>query len=90
MVDLTARCDLTDLPADTCAHCRNLPDLGDETRADRAHLLTLPGWFPALYPGFCSSCGERFDVGAAIRAVNGMPALDGYRAECCGEEAHRG
>jgi hypothetical protein len=85
MPDLTARCDLTDLLAASCAHCRNLPDLGDEAQADRARLLALPGWFAAEYPGYCSSCGERFEAGTAIRSVNGVAGLGGWRAECCAE-----
>jgi hypothetical protein len=76
----TTRCDFTDLPTDSCAHCLGHQDPEHLAAADRARLLTSGhGWFAAQWPGRCEHCGERFEVGAAIR----MQARTGWRAECC-------
>lgn len=72
------RCDLTDLPADMCAHCLGHADTQQQTTADRTRLLTS-GWTVAQWPGTCEHCGDRFAVGAAIRSH--IPT--GWRAECC-------
>lgn len=37
-------------------------------------------WFMAMYPGFCSACGDEFASGEQIRA----DGCGGYLAECCG------
>lgn len=75
-----ARCDLTDLPADMCAHCLGHQDPQQQTLKDRAQLLVSGrGWLVAQWPGACEHCGERFQPGAAIR----MDLPTGWRAECC-------
>jgi hypothetical protein len=74
------RCDFTDLPTDTCAHCLGHVDPEAEARKARAQLFAT-GWYPALYPGTCEHCGERFTPGMAIRME--IPA--GWRAECCAQ-----
>jgi hypothetical protein len=79
---VSARCDFTDLPADSCAHCLGHADPGQQAKAERARLLASGrGWFPALYPGTCEHCGARFEPGAAIRME--IPA--GWRGECCAD-----
>ena len=57
-----ARCELTDLPADSCGHCN-----GAETRA-REDRPQLGPFFAAAYPGSCAGCDEPFEAGAMIRA----------------------
>ncbi|MEV6569967.1 hypothetical protein [Streptomyces sp. NPDC051577] len=74
-----ARCDFTDLPTDTCAHCLGHTDPDTETRREHAALLAGGHWFPALYAGTCEHCGERFVMGTPIR----MEIPDGWRAACC-------
>lgn len=74
------RCDITDLPADMCAHCLGHKDPEQQTLKDRARLLASGrGWIAAQWPGTCEHCGERFQPGAAIR----MDVPAGWRAECC-------
>ncbi|MEU8920372.1 hypothetical protein AB0D10_05450 [Kitasatospora sp. NPDC048545] len=79
-----ARCDLTDLPTDMCAHCLRHTDPDQEAARDRARLLaTGRGWIAAQWPGTCEHCGERFEPGTAIR----MDIPTGWRAECCAPTA---
>jgi hypothetical protein len=78
-----SRCDFTDLPAVSCAHCLGHVDPEQQARKDRAQLLASGrGWFPAQFPGCCEFCGERFEPGTAIR----MEVPSGWRAECCAGE----
>lgn len=42
--------------------------------------LQLSKAFPANFAGICKGCGERFEVGANIRYVEGEVQAD----ECCG------
>lgn len=93
------RCGLTELLAAQC-DCRvhrggQTPQEevdGDRARA-RSRLLGRlgdPRWFAAQYAGTCSTCDERFPVGAAIR-VRGKfdrPAVNdsNWIGECCAEE----
>ncbi|MFJ1657198.1 hypothetical protein [Streptomyces anthocyanicus] len=70
-----ARCEFTDLDAGMCAHCRPPVDEPEPT--------VEPGptgrWFHAVYPGICSSCGQRFTRGTPIR----MRIPEGWTADCC-------
>lgn len=92
------RCELTELLASQCG-CRvhrggQTPqeEADGERRRVRARLLARlgdPRFFAAQYPGVCSTCDDRFEVGAAIR-VRGKfdrPALNdsNWIAECCAE-----
>ena len=83
---MSTRCEKFDLPTDQCAHCLGQADPQREARAYRTRLLASGGWFEALYPGTCESCGERFEAGAAIR-MDMSASLRGWRAECCAEAA---
>lgn len=67
-----ARCDLTDLIKDQCAHCRNVPDPTPKRRP----MATV---FPASYSGDCAGCGSSFDEGEQIRS----DGEGGWLAECC-------
>jgi hypothetical protein len=88
---VTARCDLTELLVEDCAHCRgNDKTIEEQATAERlelrARLLSgavhsITSWFPARYPGHCAGCGTGFGEGTAIRTL----AL-GYLAECCAED----
>lgn len=80
------RCEITDLPADMCAHCLGHIDPERQVLKDRAALLaTARGWIVAQWPGTCERCGERYGAGAAIRASGAirMDVPTGWRAECC-------
>ncbi len=72
----TARCELTELLVDQCAHCRGIPD---------PQPLRLRPAFVALYAGGCYSCGLPYPAGERIRSA----IVDGetvYVAECCWED----
>ncbi len=75
---MTARCDLTDLPADMCA-CRVHSPATQPTVGVVRELLR-PGWFEARYRGQCAGCGEPFAVGAPITRDD---ETGGWLAECC-------
>ncbi|MDJ0342237.1 hypothetical protein QMK19_03425 [Streptomyces sp. H10-C2] len=75
------RCDVTDLDTSMCAHCLGHADPEQQAKRVRARLLASGRWFPALYPGTCEHCGERFEPGAAIR----LEIPQGWCAECCAE-----
>lgn len=75
-----SRCDLTDLPADMCAHCLGHKDTDQRAATDREALLNR-GWLAAKFRGRCSRCGEWYETGTAIRRDG-----DGWLAECCAEE----
>lgn len=77
-----ARCDLTDLPVDMCAHCLGHKGPEQPTGTDRAAILNGGRWIEARYRGRCAGCGETYDAGAAIRRAE----PDGWIAECCAEE----
>lgn len=75
---MTARCDLTDLPADMCAcrvHSPQPPPAAGVVRE-----LPQPGWMEARFPGACMGCGERFTAGTHIRFDG---ETGGWIAECC-------
>lgn len=81
---MSARCEFTELPVDSCAHCRGntiTPD--EEAAADHAELTAAARWFHAIHPGVCAACGEPFTAGTAIR----MEIPRGWRAECCREDS---
>lgn len=69
------RCQLSDLPAEMRAHCRNIPD---PPREDR----TLGRPFAAAFPGRCVDCDEPFSEGDRIRADGD----GGYVCSGCGDE----
>jgi hypothetical protein len=74
------RCDFTDLPAESCAHC-----LGhaDPFTSDDKPDGTGPGpVFTASYPGRCDACDFDFAPGDQIRATG---LGHGYLGPCCGE-----
>jgi len=72
------RCEISDLPADSCGHCT-----GAEARAradERDPVMPGSPWFRAAFPGRCSVCGEDIRPGDTIRA----DGWGGYRCEECG------
>jgi len=77
---VTARCDLTDLPAEQCA-CR-IHSPGPQPTTGVVRELPRPGWLEARYRGQCAGCGEPFAPGALITRDEGT---GGWIAECCGE-----
>jgi len=78
---MTTRCDFTDLPTDSCAHCLGHADPEQQARKDRTRLISTGRWFAAQYSGTCEACGTPFPPGTAIR----MDIPQGWRAECCAE-----
>lgn len=79
---MTARCDLTDLPTDMCAHCLGHRSDTDDRATARAHLIEYtPGWIEARFPGLCAVCDERYPAGTAITRHNA-----GWVADCCAAE----
>jgi len=77
-----SRCDLTDLPADMCAHCLGHKDTEQQATTDREALLSRGNWLTAKFRGRCADCGEWYAAGTAIRRND----PDGWTAECCAEE----
>ena len=77
---MTARCELTELTIDSCAHCRgNTLSPQDEAVTERVALINSGRWFHAVHPGTCAVCGTPFEPGTAIR----LEIPRGWRAECC-------
>jgi hypothetical protein len=74
------RCELTELIASQCAHCKGLVDVGEELQERRARLLQSVRWIAAAYPGRCTGCGDWYTPGTAITRDD-----TGWRAECCEE-----
>lgn len=81
--DTDARCGITELLPNECAHCRKLPDpvsielyTGDMAEATNPW---VGKWLPAEYPGNCSTCDEPFKKGTLIRSNGGK----GWEAICC-------
>lgn len=80
-------CELMDMPASMCAHCRGhgrAPEEQAEREIQemRAKLLrTDPRWFPAQYAGTCGGCGTRFSPNTLIRQPE-APDFS-WVAECC-------
>jgi hypothetical protein len=61
-----ARCDLTDLPVDGCAHCTGR--IGEPPPLD----LVIVASLRAQYPGRCAACDEPFQEGDRISRVSGV------------------
>jgi hypothetical protein len=83
-------CELYDMPASMCAHCRGNKSAEEmaevETLALRAQLLaTDHRWFASQFPGRCAKCGLPFQPEALIRRGHGNDLLPdtAYIAECC-------
>lgn len=77
------RCEVTELLADQCAHCRRIPDPGTEPEPRRDAVTITAG-----YPGKCAVCGDAFPPGTTITAD---PDGRGWVADCCTEgELHGG
>lgn len=86
MIDPDDYCELYDMPASMCSHCRgNNKTVEEQAVADTAKLraklkTTGRGWFPASYPGVCA-CGTSFGPGTLIRQPG--PPDWAWIAECC-------
>ncbi len=61
-----ARCEVTDLEEQSCAHCLKQPDPEREERRELAALLQRPGWRAAQYRNQCSVCQEWHSPGYPI------------------------
>ncbi|MEV6897479.1 hypothetical protein [Amycolatopsis sp. NPDC051372] len=70
------RCERTELPKDSCAHCRPGGDRRPPTVDNRARLFT------ASYPGKCVACGTAFRPGTTIER---LPDKQGFAGPCCAE-----
>lgn len=81
-------CELMDMPASMCAHCRGHRTLEEqaakETRELRARLSGDPRWFAAEYPGVCGRCSTRFSPGTLIRQPSAATDFT-WVAECCAD-----
>lgn len=74
----TARCELSDLPVDMCAHCLGHKDPANERPEPSAAAGRA---VPAAWPGLCASCGQHYPASTTIRHT-----ADGWTADCCAEE----
>lgn len=76
-------CDVMEMPAQWCAHCRKLPDpvpLDDFTPEGFSVDKNDKGrWITAKFSGNCASCKSEFEVGNPIRN-NGKGQ---WEANCC-------
>jgi hypothetical protein len=72
-IDGAERCELTELLATDCAHCRRVAD------PFTALPIEYGQWFMARYHGNCTRCGEPIKPGDPIRA----DSYPGYIGECC-------
>lgn len=70
------RCPLTELPEDSCDHCRSA---GKPRRPVVTARTT--GRIEARYRGFCRGCGEPFTPGTRLTPSD----TDGWIAECCAD-----
>lgn len=82
-------CELMDMPASMCAHCRGQNKTVQEQASAEDAALTMrlledPSgvWFPADYPGTCSACHTPFPAGTAIRR-NPNTNRTTWLAQCC-------
>lgn len=84
---MTARCELTDLLVDQCAHCLGHQSVQEQIDEERAWTMDLErggrpgGWFTASWAGECSCCGDPIHPGDTIRA----DGFDGYELKGCGQ-----
>ncbi|MEU7787696.1 hypothetical protein [Amycolatopsis sp. NPDC049159] len=69
---LDERCELFDLPAKSCAHCRPAPPR-PTTVDGRTRIIT------ANYPGKCAGCHKPYQPGATIERLEG----GGFVGPCC-------
>lgn len=76
-----ARCELTELLTDQCAHCRGL--------ADPQPLRTLGRPIAARYEGYCRACRSPYGEGDTIQRVADDDGT-GYLGPCCVEVDGRG
>lgn len=75
---MTARCEMTELPVDMCAHCLGHTDHETPRQLPAAQLGPT---VQANFPGHCATCGGRYPAGTTIRR-----GPDGWTADCCTEE----
>jgi hypothetical protein len=77
-----ARCDLSDLPAESCGHCTGAEARARQAEATATHEESagLGPWFQAQYRDECVACGAGIVPGDTIRA-NGRY---GYLCVECG------
>jgi len=87
-------CELMDMPASMCAHCRGSKSVEEqadaETLALRAQLLARDSrWFASQYAGRCAKCSTPFGPETLIRRGQGHDLLPdtAYVAECCAVQA---
>lgn len=73
-----ARCELTELLVEQCAHCRGLddPETPDVVKSRP---------FTAAYSGDCHWCGRRYSEGDRIRRIHDDDG-PGYLGPCCKED----
>lgn len=83
---MPARCDFTDLPTDTCAHCLKQPDPEREERRELAALLHRPGWTASSFRGQCAHCGEWYGAGMPIHIDRDER---GWVGGCCADAVQR-
>lgn len=79
MAEAMARCELTDLLARECAHCRRIPDPEPIGPLLGGRVLT------ARYDGRCYACGHPYQCGDKIRRITDDDG-SGYLGPCCRED----
>ncbi|MFD8496295.1 hypothetical protein [Amycolatopsis sp. NPDC059657] len=72
------RCALSDLPKDSCSHCRPGGDR-PPVKVDGRHRI-----FTAQFPGTCAVCDEPYPAGVLIAR---LPDSVGYAGPCCRDDA---
>ena len=68
-------CDFTELPKETCSHCRS--PVPRQEYEGQFPTPSGPGVWAAKYSGICWGCGEDIDPGDMIKKVT--TDLDGTR-----------
>ena len=78
----TGICPMSDLPRDTCAHCRQgTRALPAEVRyEDDPGEVPAAGSMVARFPGTCSNCGNKISPGRTVIAPDGT---GGWLCENC-------
>lgn len=71
-----ARCELTELLVDQCAHCRPAPV------PEPSEATSYGPWILAVYGGECADCDDQIWPGDAIRS----DGEGGWLCETCGDE----
>lgn len=78
---VSARCEMTELPVDMCAHCRGGDVLLGQLLTTQPGRDGQPGpTVEARWAGLCASCGTHYPAGTPIRR-----GPDGWTADCCEE-----